>query len=336
MKNYLNVENNYSDDKLKEIANIIKNGGVVLFPTETVYGIGTNGLDAKAVEKIYEIKKRNKKNPINLLVSNLEMIEKVAQDISPLEYKLIKAFFPGPLTLILKKKNIVPDIVTAGSDFVGVRSPNNVIAKKLLDFSGVPIAAPSANISGNPSGTSFNTIINDFPNIDFAIDGGKSKIGIESTIVKVIDNIPHILRPGSITPEQIKEIAGNVILETNQNSNLPSSNIKHYQLNIDTCLVYSKDNDKMVNKIIELSKDYQTPVIVCCNENSELYSNINVITIASKNNLEEYSKNLFSSLQKAASLSPDCILIEGIKQEGLGIAIMNRLLNVCNNNYVEL
>lgn len=341
MEIYLDAKNQIQEQKLKEIAYGIKNGKIALFPTETVYGIGTNALDEKAVQKLYEVKKRDKKNPINLLVSSMAMIEEITQDISPLEYKLMEAFFPGPFTIILKRKKIVPNIVTANSEFVGVRIPNHTIAKKLIELSDVPIAAPSANISGKLSGTNLSDVIDEFSdNLDFAIEGGKSKIGMESTIVRVIDNIPHILRSGYITPKQIKNIAGNVILEENSNNILPSSNLKHYQLNSKSILVFSENNQKMIDTIIHLSKDYKSPIILCCIENAEFYLHENtiknVIPIASKYDLESYSENLFSSLRKASSLFPDMILMEGIKKEDLGIAIMNRLLNVCNNHYIEI
>lgn len=337
MKNYLNVQNSYQEAELEKVATGIKNGGIVLFPTETVYGIGTNGLDEVAVEKLYKVKKRNRRNPINLLVNNLTMVEEITLGISPLEYKLMEAFFPGPFTIILKKRPIIPDIVTANSDLVGIRMPSGSIAKKLVELAGVPIAAPSANISGRPSGTNLKDIINEFSNqLDFIIDGGESKIGIESTIVRVIEDIPHILRPGSITPEQIKKVAGNVILEENENNILPSSNMEHYQLDTPSILVYSENNQNMMEKIVALMKDYKNPIILCCTENAGFYPSKNVIAIASKDNLEEYSKNLFSSLRKSASFSPDIVLIEGVKKEDLGIAIMNRLLNVCNGNYIEI
>lgn len=326
----LDVRNKIDENKLKEFANGIKNGKLCLFPTETVYGIGSNGLDAKAVEKIYEAKKRDKRNPINLLVSDLSMIEEITQDISPLEYQLIDTFFPGPFTIILKKNEKIPNIVTAGSDLVGIRMPDSTIAKKLVELVGSPIAAPSANVSGKLSGTNLKDIMNEFSDcVDFAIDGGESKLGMESTIVRVIDNIPHILRPGSITPEQIKAIAGNVVLEENKNDILPSSNLEHYQLNSPASLVYHEMNQKMVDKIIDLAKEYTNPIVVCCSENIDFYPFSNVIPVASKYCLEDYSKNLFSCLRKASSLSPDMIFIEGVKKEGLGIAIMNRLENVC-------
>lgn len=338
---YLDAKNKIEEEKLKKIAIGIRNGKIALFPTETVYGIGTNGLDEIAVQKIYEIKKRNKQNPTNLLVSSIQMIEEITQDITPLEYKLMHTFFPGPFTIILKKKKIVPDIVTANSDLIGIRMPSNKITKKLVELANVPIAAPSANISGKLSGTNFTDIIDEFSNsLDFAIDGGKSKFGMESTIVKVIDNIPHILRPGHITPEQIKNIAENVILEESKNKILPSSNMKHYQLDINSTLIYSENNQEMVNKILNLSKNYKKTVVLCCTENETFYSTTNsiknIICVASRNDLETYSKNLFSSLRKASLFPCDMILIEGIRKDGLGIAIMNRLQNICNDNYIEI
>ena len=328
----LDVTNKLEENKLKEIAYGVKNGKLCLFPTETVYGIGTNGLDEKAVEKIYEVKKRNRKNPTNLLVSSIEMIKKITQDISPLEYKLMETFFPGPFTIILKRRPIVPNIITANSDLVGVRIPNNKIARKLVELANVPIAAPSANISGKLSGTNLKDVMNEFSGcVDFAIDGGKSEIGMESTIVRVIDNIPHILRPGSITPEQIRNISADVVLQDNNENNLlPSSNMKHYQLDTKATLVYDKDNQKMVEKIIHLSKYFQNPVILCCKENVKFYSISNIIAIASKYDLPNYSKNLFSCLREASTFLPDMILVEGVAKIGLGIAIMNRLENICD------
>lgn len=208
MQKYIDLRNNIDFEKLKEPAKIIKDGGIVIFPTETVYGIGTNGFNEESIRKIYELKKRDFSKPISLLVSNMEMVKMVAEDISDLEYFLMKRFFPGPFTIILKKKKDVPDILTANGDTVGVRMPSGEIAKKLIEYAGVPIATPSANISGKPSGTNINDIIKDFEGkVDYIIDNGESKLGVASTIVKVVNNIPHILREGSITKEEIEEVA---------------------------------------------------------------------------------------------------------------------------------
>lgn len=207
MSNVIKIGTDDNTKNLKLAANVIKNGGIVIFPTETVYGIGTNGLDSEAVKKLYEVKNRSLTKPISLLVSNFDMINQVAKDITEMEYKIMKNFFPGPLTIILNKKSCVPDILTANGNTVGIRMPDNEIALKLIELSEVPIATPSANISGKPSGTNIEDIKEDFEGkVDLFIDNGKSKIGNGSTIVKVENNEIKILRQGIITKEQIEAI----------------------------------------------------------------------------------------------------------------------------------
>ena len=192
---------------LEQAAELIKQGKIVVFPTETVYGIGANGLDENAVKKLYNVKQRLLNKPISLLVSNMDMVNLVAKDITELEYRLMEELFPGPFTIILKKKEIVPDILTAGSNTIGIRMPANNIALKLIDYAGVPIATPSANISGKPSGTNVEDIMKDFnTKVDCFIDDGPSKIGLASTIVKVIDGQIHILRQGSISKKDIDSV----------------------------------------------------------------------------------------------------------------------------------
>ena len=210
MEKYINLENKLDYEELKIPAKIIKEGGIVIFPTETVYGIGTNGLDKEAIKKLYEVKQRPLNKPISLLVSNIEMVNQVAKNISKLEYKIMQNFFPGPLTIILEKKDIVPDILTANTNTVGIRMPSGEIARKLIEYAGIPIATPSANISGKPSGTNIKDIQKDFAGkVDCFIDNGESKLGIPSTIVRVINNEVHILRHGSISKEEINNIVKN-------------------------------------------------------------------------------------------------------------------------------
>lgn len=190
--------------KLNYFANLIKNGEIVIFPTETVYGIGTNGLDEKAVKKLYQIKQRPLNKPISLLVNSFDMINSIAKDITELEMSIMKNFFPGPLTIILNKKNIVPDITTSGLNKVGIRMPANKIALNLIEHAGIPIATSSANISGKPIKNNSHDIMKDFSGkVDYFIDDGPSKIGLASTVVEVIDGVPHILREGSISEEEI-------------------------------------------------------------------------------------------------------------------------------------
>ena len=205
MQKYIDLTNTTNYIKLKQPAEIIRNGGIVLFPTETVYGIGTNGLNETAIKKLFKIKQRPLNKPISLLVNSIDMINKIAKDITEIEYSIIKEFFPGPLTIVLKKKDIVPNILTANDNTVGIRMPSNDIALKLIEYTGFPIATSSANISSQPSGTRLQDIIKDFDEkADYFIDSGPSKIGLSSTVVQVIDGIPHILRQGTITEKQIR------------------------------------------------------------------------------------------------------------------------------------
>ena len=207
MQKYLDFRKEIEDEKLKDSAQTLKNGGIVVFPTETVYGIGANIWDEVAVKRLYEVKQRPFSKPISLLVSSIDMINEVAKDITELEYALMKEFFPGPFTIILKKKDIVPNIVTANLDTVGIRLPANEIALRLIKYAEIPIATTSSNISGKPSVTNLGDVMSEFEGkVDCFIDGGSSEIGVASTIVQVIDGKVHILREGSISKAQIDKI----------------------------------------------------------------------------------------------------------------------------------
>ena len=193
---YYNWKENINTEELKNVANLIKNGEIIVFPTETVYGIGANALDKNAVKKIFIAKGRPSDNPLIVHVANKQDIGRVTLTPSAVEQKLIDTFMPGPITIILRKKAVIPDIVSAGLDTVGIRMPSNKIANKIISAAGVPIAAPSANISGKPSGTRLKDIRDELESkVSVMIDGGETEVGLESTIVKVENNIPVILRP---------------------------------------------------------------------------------------------------------------------------------------------
>ena len=195
------------DEKIKEAAKIINKGGLVLFPTETVYGIGADGLNEEAVKKIFKAKGRAQDNPLILHIDNMDMLDKIAEDITYLEYKLMDAFWPGPFTIVLKRKECVPNTVTAGLDTVSVRMPKNIIANRLIHYSNTPIAAPSANISGKPSGTCIEDIYDELKDkMDYIIDGGKCEIGIESTVVKVEEDTGLVNKAGEPKIKKHKEI----------------------------------------------------------------------------------------------------------------------------------
>lgn len=200
-------EENIQDDTLKEIAEAVNNGKVIVFKTDTVYGIGTNAYDADACKKVYEIKGRPEQKPLCVLISNIVMLKEMVDEINPIEKKLIDAFWPGPLTMKFKKKvGVLPDIISAGDEFVRVRLLNRGIAYRIINEANVPIVAPSANLSGKPTGVNINNIINDFDNkVDYIIDSGDVNNDTTSTIVEVKDNKVIIIREGKITKEEIDE-----------------------------------------------------------------------------------------------------------------------------------
>lgn len=206
-RKYFN-QNKIDVKEIEKIAEEMKNGKVVIFPTETVYGIGTNAFDEKACTRIFDIKGRIKEKPLIVLVSNEKMLEGIVKDINEIERKLIDTFWPGPLTIILKKRECIPNIVTAGKDEVSVRMTSGKIARLLIEKANVPIVAPSANLSGKPTGVNPSQIANDFEGkVDYMIDCGVINSDITSTVIKVEDNKIHIFREGKIKKEELKQIA---------------------------------------------------------------------------------------------------------------------------------
>ena len=339
---YINFKKNNNFEELKAPAEAIKQGKLVLFPTETVYGIGANALNEEAVKKIYIAKGRASDNPLIAHISHIEMLEQLVEEVGKVEQTLIQNFWPGPLTIIFKKKKIVPDIITGGLDTVAIRMPSNQIARKLIEYSNCPIAAPSANISGKPSGTLVEDIIEELDGkVEYIIDSGKVDIGIESTVIRVQDGVVHILRPGKITPEDIQALKIPVHIEKQilgkykegEKILSPGIKYKHYSPNTKCVLIYSKDNDKMAQKINELSQN-KNVVVLCKTKNLEKYNIPNKLNMG--NSLEEISKNIFTLLRKADTYKADLILIEGVEKTGLGLAIMNRLIRACAHDYIEI
>ena len=336
MAKYLDLRSNYNKKDLLEAANYIKSGKLVLFPTETVYGIGANGLDDNAVKKIFIAKSRAQDNPLILHVSSIEMIEEITADLTILERKLINDFFPGPLTIILKRKEIVPNSVTAGLTTVGVRMPLNKIARDLIELSNTPIAAPSANISGKPSGTNIEDIFNELNDkVDYIIDGGETKIGLESTVIRVIDNKIHILRPGKITYDDLVKYADVIIeqhvlgtFKLNDKVLSPGMKYRHYAPDTECLLIYSDDKDKLIEEMKKY--DNEDTLIITNNKNIKLFEHATCYG----ESLEEIAHNIFKILRQIDKENKKLIVIEGVKSEGLGLAIMNRLIRACSNNYI--
>ena len=337
MTKIFDFKTNINENELLECAQKINEGKLVIFPTETVYGIGANALDCKAIDDIFKAKGRANDNPLIVHVSDFFMLYSLVEDINEIEEKLIKAFMPGPFTIILKKKNIIPNNVSGNLDTVGIRMPNNEIALKLIKCANTPIAAPSANISSKPSGTNVEDIKDEFENkVDIIVDGGNTLVGLESTVLKVIDNVPVILRPGKITKEDIIKVVGvcklseNLFKENNGIVESPGMKYKHYAPNSKCLLVYSKDS---LDEIIK-SNIIDNTVIIGSKENEGKF-NCAYLSYGSKNDLNEISHNIFTLLRKADKYKPNLIIIEGVKKEGIGLAIMNRLIRASSFNYIE-
>lgn len=338
---YINLKNDNDYTKIKPAAESIKQGKLVLFPTETVYGIGANALNVQAVKDIFIAKGRAQDNPLIVHIANIEMLKELVQNVGEIEEKLIKNFWPGPLTIIFEKKPIIPDVITGGLNTVAIRMPSNEIARKLIEYSNLPIAAPSANVSGKPSGTIVEDIIDELDGkVDYVIDAGKVDIGLESTVVRVVDNIVHILRPGKITPEDMEKLGLEVFIEKqilgeyNKNEKVMSPGIKykHYAPTTKCILVYSEDEEKMAEEINKQIQE-KNAVVICKTQNVDKYNSPYKLDMGQT--LEQISNNIFTLLRKADKYNAEIIAVEGVTKEGLGLAIMNRLLRACSHNYIE-
>jgi L-threonylcarbamoyladenylate synthase len=318
------------DEKIKKAAEIIKSGGVVAFPTETVYGLGANAYDEQAVKKIFELKGRPQDNPLIVHISKKQDVYIVAREIPEKAKVLIGEFWPGPLTLVLPKNPSIPDIVTAGLDTVAVRMPDHPIALKLIRLSGVPIAAPSANISGKPSATQPEHIKKYFGEKVFLIEG-KVKIGIESTVLDLTENVPKILRPGAVTKEMIEKKIGKVeLVEYKKADFIPKSpglKYRHYAPDAELILVLRRD--KMINFIKENRRNWEEEGKKVCvfffrEKPKKFESSPNIKVSISGRSLREFAKNLFKILIEKGE-KYDILIFEGVDERGIGLGIMNRL-----------
>lgn len=329
-----NLKNNLD---LQNCANILLNDGIGAFPTETVYGLGGNGLSPIAVKKIYEAKGRPSDNPLILHISDLEMLDQIAKNINENSLKLIDKFWPGPLTLIFEKTNLIPYETSGGLETVAVRFPKNKIAQELIRLTKNPIAAPSANISGKPSPTRFSHVEFDLLNkVNFIIDGGNTDFGLESTILDCTKKIPTILRPGSITKKMIEDVLGEVILDKALLKNeevikplAPGMKYKHYSPEADVILVKSLDNIKSINDLI-LENPNKKIGILCKKENLGFFDAKKYIVQALDDN------SLYHTLRKFDFLNVDLVFAEFLEETDENLALMNRLKKSANNNIITI
>ncbi len=338
------IEFNSNRENINLIKETIQSGELIAFPTETVYGLGADGLNEEAVKKIFQVKGRPQDNPLILHIENMEMLKELVEGDLSKAKDLIDKFWPGPLTLVLKKSKIVPEIITAGLDTVAIRMPNNEIALEIIKISNRPIAAPSANISGRPSPTDAKTCMEDLEGkIPLIIDGGNTLVGLESTVLDITGEIPTILRPGAITLEDIQEILPNVvvdkgILKSGEKPKSPGQKYKHYAPKAEAYLISGSSDVEKESKIYEfLKKNKEKKVSLMVT--SELYNkidnlNLEIIDLGSRDNLEKIASEIFRSLRTLDKNHVDVILCEEITKEGIGLAIMNRLEKSTQNRHI--
>lgn len=344
------IDKNYFDEsQLEEAGEIIKNGGLVAFPTETVYGLGGNALDEEAAKKIYQAKGRPSDNPLIVHIADISALEELAEDVPKSAKELARAFWPGPLTMILKKSAIVPKGTTGGLSSVAIRMPNHPIALELIKKSGCYIAAPSANTSGRPSPTLAKHVEEDLSGkIDYIIDGGAVSVGLESTIIDLTGDAVMILRPGVITKEDLEKVVGNVeydpaIMQKKNEEKMvakaPGMKYKHYAPKGKLTIIKG-DIENVVKMINEQSmkkeqEGYQTGVIAT-EETKDRYKAGLVKSIGSRKEEKSIASNLYKVLREFDERETEYIYSESFEQGDLGQAIMNRLLKAAGYDVLEV
>lgn len=329
------IINGTNDELFNSAAKALREGKLVAFPTETVYGLGANALDQQAVKRIYEAKGRPSDNPLIVHIAKASQLNSLIKEIPAPAGALIKAFWPGPLTLVLKKSELVPDIITAGLDTVAVRMPDNPVALRLIEKAGVPVAAPSANLSGRPSPTTYQHVLEDLNGrIEYIINGGPCKIGVESTVLDCTAEKPVILRPGGVTREMLEKIIGQVetdaVLqpEAGIRPRSPGMKYRHYSPRAQM-IIFEGKSEEIIEKINSLAsenraKGLRTGVLSSM-ENKDRYKAEVVVNIGSLYHLEEVASKLYDALRKFDEEKVDIIYSESFSEEGMGRAIMNRL-----------
>lgn len=329
-------------DKIGAAARIIKEGGLVAFPTETVYGLGADATDASAAKKIYTAKGRPSDNPLIIHIAKPEDAEIYAHTCE-LYYKLAAAFMPGPLTVILPKKDTVPLSVTGGLDSVAVRCPSHPIANALIEAAGRAIAAPSANISGSPSPTCAEHVIADMKGrIDMIIDGGGCEIGLESTIVKLDGDEAILLRPGGISydallcvcPKLSVSHAVTEALAEGERPLSPGMKYRHYAPAAQLILLDGADAD--VLSFMSNAQKTEKCAIICYDEETSSLSSENLITIGKKDDLASQANALFSALRSCNSLDVDVIYAHLPTKDGIGLALYNRMIRAAAHTVKKL
>jgi len=318
-------------DKIKIAAEVIKKGNLVAFPTETVYGLGADALNEQAVAKIFKAKERPFNDPLIVHIADIKELYRLSKQVPSVALKLAKTFWPGPLTLVLKKSELVSDIITAGLDTVAVRMPDDNIALNLIGEAQTPIVAPSANLFGRTSPTNAQHVADDLDGkIEMIIDGGKTKVGVESTVLDITAKPVRVLRAGGISVEQLKEVIDQVKIskELEKGFRSPGMLISHYSPRARLILVEER-GEAQVEEARRLASEYKAQGfkvgIMAKEENQDKYNGFQVKVIGKGSELKTCAANLFAVLRSFDKEGFEIIIAEGLEEQGLGLAIMERL-----------
>ncbi len=328
-------------EDITKVASILRDGGTVAIPTETVYGLAGNALKGECVKKIYEAKGRPSDNPLIVHISDISQWAPLVKDIPESAMALAERFWPGPLTIILPKSELIPEEISGGLNTVAVRMPSDEIARAIISQCGFPLAAPSANTSGKPSPTCASHVTEDLEGrINAIVDSGECSVGIESTVITLATDIPRLLRPGGITPEMLTEVLGEIEIDDAVYNKLhegaeaasPGMKYKHYSPDAKVLIV--KGSFASYKKYIEDTAE-KGDVALCFEEEVENLS-IKCITYGRKDDPSSQAKNIFDALRKVDDEKAKTVYARFPENEGIGLAVFNRLVRAAAFNIIEV
>ena len=336
-----------TNDSIEQGAALIREGQLVAFPTETVYGLGGNAMDPEAVARIFEAKGRPGDNPLIAHIAHIRQLRPlIACEPSENAIRMMEAFWPGPLTMIFPRNETVPANLSAGLDTVSVRLPAHPVARALIMNADTPIAAPSANRSGRPSPTTAQHVFEDMDGrIPLIINGGSCKVGLESTVVDMTGDVPRILRPGGITAEMIAKVTGSVEVDPavlrplmeGEQPRSPGMKYRHYAPEGDLTIVTGDDSNviRTISQMYDLAlEEGHRPMILALNGHLSAYGNRRIVSLGESE--EEMAQRIFSLLRDADELGADVLLSEAVEAKGLGLAVMNRLGRAAAFHIIEV
>ena len=335
----VSVENT---DAIQLIANTLRNGGLAAIPTETVYGIAANALDEQAIARIFSVKGRPQDNPLIVHIADMEDLDALVQEVTPTARKLAEVFWPGAFTMVLPSSGLIPKSVNAGLDTIAVRMPGLPITREIIRRAGVPIAAPSANISGRPSPTTAQHCVADlWGKVDIIADGGECAVGVESTVISLITNMPRILRPGSITPKQIAEVLSYdieiddaVFAEIEKNAQVSSPGMKYKHYSPKAAVTILDGDTEQVMKYLSTQSENDNWALVF--DEDMPFLPVSGLSLGKFDDVEEQAFRLFSAFRELDEKGAKHIYARMPNREGIGLAVYNRMLKAAGFRVVDL